>query len=215
MTSRAYQSAPSPAFPPPGPSPGPLPASFVPETCAVPRFAPLRVRGGRFGVWRAARRRGRAVAAGLAAAAAVVAVSGVRGPAAGADPAAGAVRAGRTGPPAVPARQAARDLVSAPVRIADGATVRLLRPGDRVDVIAAPAAPAGASAEDGGPEARIVVTGARVAAVPRAAEGEGGPPDGPHGPAGGGALLVLAVPRAAAPGLVAASATSHLAVVLC
>ncbi|WP_374982746.1 hypothetical protein [Streptomyces fradiae] len=31
----------------------------------------------------------------------------------------------------------------------------------------------------------------------------------------GGALLVLTVPRAAAPGLVAAAATSRLAVVLC
>jgi hypothetical protein len=28
-------------------------------------------------------------------------------------------------------------MVTAPVRIADGATVRLLRPGDRVDVVAA------------------------------------------------------------------------------
>ncbi|WP_308407735.1 RcpC/CpaB family pilus assembly protein [Streptomyces somaliensis] len=106
--------------------------------------------------------------------------------------------------------------MSAPVRIADGAAVRLLRPGDRVDVIAVPAAPADAPAEDGGPGVRTVVAGARVAAVPGAAREGDGPPDDPHGPAGtgSGALLVLAVPRPAAPDLVAASSTSHLAVVL-
>jgi Flp pilus assembly protein CpaB len=108
--------------------------------------------------------------------------------------------------------------VSAPVRIADGATVRLLRPGDRVDVIAAPVTPAGTSAEDGGPKARTVAFGARVTAVPRAEE-EGGRPDGldglPEVGQSGGALLVLAVSRTVAADLVAAAAASRLAVVLC
>ncbi|WP_308403921.1 RcpC/CpaB family pilus assembly protein [Streptomyces sudanensis] len=190
----------------------------MPETCAVPRFAPLRVRGGRFGLWRIVRRPRRAVAAGLVVTAAALAASAVRGPAAGSDPAAPAVAA-RPGPPAVPTapgRPGGRDLVSAPVRIADGATVRLLRPGDRVDVIAVPVPPAGTPAEGDGPGARTAVAGARVEAVPRTPQ-EGGLPDDPDGLAGtgaGSALLVLAVPRPAAPGLVAAAATSHLAVVL-
>ncbi|KOX29074.1 hypothetical protein ADL06_12965 [Streptomyces sp. NRRL F-6491] len=94
----------------------------------------------------------------------------------------------------------AAPLVSAPVRIADAATVRLLRPGDRVDVIAAPHAPPGG---DGG--ARVVASGARVAEVPRA-DGDG--PDG-------GALVVLSVPRATAATLAGAGVTSRLAVTVC
>ncbi|MEU7568537.1 RcpC/CpaB family pilus assembly protein [Streptomyces fradiae] len=183
------------------------------------------------------------MAAGLAMTAAALAASGLRepvpevGPEARRAVGAVAVAGGSPGAAEKPARSAS-EVVSAPVRIADGATVRLLRPGDRVDVIAAPDTPAGSSAEGGGPQARVVVSGARVAAVPRAEsaggagrphlpegeyphlpEGEGDPPDGVDAVDGagwsGGALLVLAVPRAAAPGLVAASATSRLAVVLC
>ncbi|MFI1470649.1 hypothetical protein [Streptomyces wuyuanensis] len=106
------------------------------------------------------------------------------------------------------------DIVSAPVRIADAETVRLLEPGDRVDVIAAPREPAGTAFGRGagtggasrtGPDARIIVTGARVARVPRAAEGFGD----------GGALIVLAVPRPVATELAGAGATSRLAVTLC
>ncbi|QEV12662.1 hypothetical protein CP974_12295 [Streptomyces fradiae ATCC 10745 = DSM 40063] len=233
--------APSPSRSP-APSPS-TPPSAVPETCAVPRFAPVRVRGGRYAWARGVRRGRRAVAAGLAMTAAALAASGLREPAPEVGPearrAVGAVTVAG-GPPGAaekPARPAP-EVVSAPVRIADGATVRLLRPGDRVDVIAAPHTPAGSSAEGGGPPARVVVSGARVAAVPGAEsadgaghphhraggypglpEGEGDPPDGVDAFDGtgqsGGALLVLAVPRAAAPGLVAASATSRLAVVLC
>ncbi|MER7815689.1 hypothetical protein [Streptomyces sp. NPDC096153] len=104
--------------------------------------------------------------------------------------------------------------MSAPVRIADAETVRLLEPGDRVDVIAAPGPPAtgtafGRSTGGGGartgPDARIIVTGARVAEVPGAAEGF----------QDGGALIVLAVPRPVATALAGAATTSRLAVTLC
>ncbi|CAL9442576.1 hypothetical protein [Streptomyces sp. enrichment culture] len=231
----------------------------------MPQFAPLRVSGGRSGLWRAVPRRRRAVAAGLAMTAAALAASGFRE--AGVDVGqqarqVDAVAAGARppGPTAVPVRgpaagrRASPQMVSVPVRIADAATVRLLRPGDRVDVIAVPVTPAGTAAETGGPEARVVAAGASVTAVPGAADaartgpGAGGDPvpdgrflpgggsgravdtvpaeeeegDPPHGldelgDAGqsGGALLVLAVPRTAAADVVAAAATSRLAVVLC
>lgn len=172
--------------------------SFVPETCTVPQFAPLRVRGGRFRLRRAVRRRRRAMAAGLAMTAAALAASGFREPLAQ-EPRAAAVTTRPVPTPAPP-------LVSAPVRIADGETVRLLRPGDRVDVIAAPLTPAGVP-PDGGPEARVVARGARVTDVPRLNSGAG------H--SSGGALLVLAVPRATATELAAAGANSRLAVTLC
>ncbi|CAL9294688.1 hypothetical protein SUDANB25_02380 [Streptomyces sp. SudanB25_2051] len=236
----------------------------------MPQFAPLRVRDGRFRLRRTAWNRRRAAAAGLAMTAAALAASGLREAGSGAGPEARrvvdpvAVRAAPPGSAATPVgaprpgRRASPDVVAVPVRIADGATVRLLRPGDRVDVIAVPFAPAGTAADDGGPAARVVATGARVRAVPGAGQrpggasgaaegsarpwdastdgvgsvpagegdgsvpamgGEGNPPDplDAWGDAGqsGGALLVLAVPRTAAAGLVAAAATSRLAVVLC
>ncbi|CAL9446829.1 hypothetical protein [Streptomyces sp. enrichment culture] len=218
----------------------------------MPQFAPLRVRDGRFRLRRTAWNRRRAAAAGLAMTAAALAASGLREAGSGAGPEARrvvdpvAVRAAPPGSAATPVgaprpgRRASPDVVAVPVRIADGATVRLLRPGDRVDVIAVPFAPAGTAADDGGPAARVVATGVRVRAVPGAGAdagagqrpggasgagsvpamgGEGNPPDplDAWGDAGqsGGALLVLAVPRTAAAGLVAAAATSRLAVVLC
>ena len=85
-------------------------------------------------------------------------------------------------------------MVTAPVRIADAATVRLLRPGDRVDVIAA---------DSGGGEARVVAAGARVTRVPDV------------DPTESGALLVLSVPRPTAARLAGAGATSRLVVTLC
>ncbi|WP_411293779.1 RcpC/CpaB family pilus assembly protein [Streptomyces kunmingensis] len=99
--------------------------------------------------------------------------------------------------------------VSAPVRIADAGAVRLLRPGDRVDVVAARA--------DGGPGVRVLASGARVASVPEessvpeenAAAGRPGEPM-----AGGGSLVVLSVGRATAVRLAGAGATSRLAVTL-
>ena len=84
------------------------------------------------------------------------------------------------------------ETVTAPVRITDGATVRMLRPGDRVDVIAA----------DGG-AAKVVAAGARVARVPDVDLTESG------------ALLLLSVPRSTAARLAGAGVTSRLAVTLC
>ncbi|WP_329875534.1 hypothetical protein [Streptomyces sp. SP18CS02] len=159
----------------------------------MPQFAPLRVRGGRHRLRHAVRRGRRALAAGLAVTAAVLAASGMPG-ADGAGASAGA------GPRAAPSRARPVEVVSAPVRIADGATVRLLRPGDRVDVIAATDSP---TRHDDG--VRVVVAGARVAAIPEAA---GASTDG-------GALIVLSVPRTTAAELAGAGTTSRLAVTLC
>jgi Flp pilus assembly protein CpaB len=88
--------------------------------------------------------------------------------------------------------------VSAPVRIADGATVRLLQPGDRVDVIAAEESALGG-------DARVVARAARVTKVPEPADGV----------SEGGALIVLSVPRSTAARLAGAGATARLAVTLC
>nr|WP_260333560.1 hypothetical protein [Streptomyces sp. REN17] len=165
----------------------------VPGTCEVPHFAPVRVRGGRYGVRRLVRCRGRAVAAGLAMTAAALVAAGP-GDAVERD----------TGPPAVrPVADSVRErsrsveMVTAPVRIADGAAVRLLRAGDRVDVVAAE--PSGA----GG--ARVVARGARVTRVPESADDA----------AEAGGLVVLAVPRGTAARLAGAGTTSRLAVTLC
>lgn len=209
----------------------------------MPPFAPVRVRGGRYGLRRAVRRRRRALAAGLAMTAAALAASGFRGPAAPGRPTpesahavavtapapdrppfaadrqrAGSVRvAARPGPRGrAPGRTA---LVSAPVRIADAETVRLLSPGDRVDVIAAPVTAPGTAAEDGGPPARVVASGVRVTEVPRPedapAHGAGTGNEWADGGTVGGALVVVAVPRPTATALAAAAATSRLAVTLC
>ncbi len=84
-------------------------------------------------------------------------------------------------------------MVAAPVRIADAATVRLLRSGDRVDVIAS----------DGRGQGRVVAAGARVSAVPDSGGTEPG------------ALVVLSVPRPTAARLAGAGITARLAVTLC
>ncbi|WP_369144751.1 hypothetical protein [Streptomyces sp. R44] len=166
-------------------------SSSVPAPCTVPAFEPLRVRGARHRLRRALRRGRRAPALLLALTAGALAVADM-GAAPGAPP------------PSAPARArppAAAPLVSAPVRIADAATVRLLRPGDRVDVIAAaPNSPLG-----GEGEARVVATGARVAEVPRPGETR----------SDGGALVVLSVPRPTAAALAGAGVTSQLAVTVC
>ncbi|GAA0654210.1 hypothetical protein GCM10009535_36040 [Streptomyces thermocarboxydovorans] len=116
-----------------------------------------------------------------------------RTPASRAAPAATGERA-----PARAARTAAA-MVTAPVRISDAATVRLLRPGDRVDVIAAEETATGG-------EARVVARGARVSEVPEPVA---------EGPEESGALVVLSVPRPVAAELAGASATARLAVTLC
>ncbi|MFF1480973.1 hypothetical protein ACFVYD_26060 [Streptomyces sp. NPDC058301] len=182
-----------PSSPAPAPAPAPL---------GVPVFPPLRVRGGQNRLRRAVRRRRRALAAGLAVAAAVLTASGAHGSGRPDPGAAGVAGPGAHGPVAPrPARKAAAvEVVSAPVRIADAETVRLLRPGDRVDVIAAADSPSG-----GASPARVVASGARVTDVPR-----------PRGPSSDeGALVVLSVPRATATTLAGAGATSRLVVTWC
>ncbi|MFE6592634.1 hypothetical protein [Streptomyces sp. NPDC057781] len=188
--------------PSPLPLPPPLPLPLgtdAPPTCEVPHFAPVRVRGGRHLLHRLVRHRRRAVAAGLAVTAAALVVAGPH-------PGAGARDTQRArGHPATdtetatePAdrRHGAR-LVTAPVRIADAATVRLLGPGDRVDVVAA--------GDGGADDASVIARGALVAEVPEPIDGT----------AAGGALVVVSVPRATAHRLVGASALSRLAVTLC
>lgn len=144
------------------------------------------------------------MAAGLALTAAALAVTGFGG--SGGRDGDGVTGPGAVGATAGAARTdgTARErasppvrLVSAPVRIADAATVRLLRPGDRVDVIAS----AGT-----GTDARVLAKSARVAQVPQPSAG---------GPVESGALIVLSVPRAAAAKLAGAGASAGLAVVLC
>ncbi|MER7462923.1 hypothetical protein [Streptomyces sp. NPDC097981] len=162
----------------------------APSTCPparpVPAFPPLRVGRGGDRLRRAVRRRRRAASAGLAVLAAALAVVG------GTE--AQASR-GAAAPPEVKPPPAAVRWVSAPVRIADAATVRLLRPGNRVDVVAA---------ERAGPP-RVVAAGARVVEVPDPGKGVGD----------GGALVVLSVPRDTARDLVGAGAVARLAVTLC
>ncbi|MFG2329457.1 RcpC/CpaB family pilus assembly protein [Streptomyces sp. NPDC048604] len=173
------------------------PAGYLPHVPApgtVPQFPPVRVRGGRRRLPRTPRRGRRTPAAILATAAAALAATGTVSTVSAESPADRAALAReKRKPPAV-------RLVSAPVRIADAATVRLLRPGDRVDVIAAANSPTGEETD-----ARVIATSARVAGVPRAGETR---PDG-------GALVVLSVPRSTATALAGASATSRLAVTLC
>ncbi|WUG25150.1 hypothetical protein OG912_20570 [Streptomyces sp. NBC_00464] len=176
-----------PASPPP-PAPAPPP-------CGVPPFPPLRVRGGsghrlRRAVWR----QRRAMAAGLALTAAALAASGLGGGKGEAGGGGGAAHATGTAHRRVspPVRQ-----VSAPVRIADAETVRLLRPGDRVDVIAS---------EGAGSDSRVLAKGARVTQVPSVSA---------EGSAENGALIVLSVPRATATALAGAGISAGFAVILC
>ncbi|MFG3550320.1 RcpC/CpaB family pilus assembly protein [Streptomyces sp. NPDC047725] len=178
--------------------PSPLPpGADAPPTCEVPHFAPVRVRGGSHRLHRLVRHRRRAVAAGLAVTAAALV-------AAGPLPGAGAQDGGRArGHPVTDRareRQAPRP-VAAPVRIADAGTVRLLSPGDRVDVVAS---------EDGA-GASVIARGARVVEVPEPVAGAAGDGVSP----GAGALVVLSVPPATAHRLVGAGARARLAVVLC
>lgn len=191
-----------PTPPPPRPSTSAFPSAPpfpapVPAPCGVGPFGPLRVRGGGADRLRSMlRRQRRAAAAGLALAGAALATTGLSS----AD--------GGAGPPDAPPgtdRPSVR-LVSAPVRIADPETVRLLRPGDRVDVIAV---------GDEGGDARVVARGARVAKVPHTAVGPGDHTvDGAdaRSGAGAGALVVFSVERTTATALLGAGASGRLAV---
>ncbi|SER44475.1 hypothetical protein SAMN04487983_101696 [Streptomyces sp. yr375] len=210
------------------------PGTDAPATCEVPSFAPVRVRGGRYRLQRLVRSRRRALAIGLAVTAAALVAAGpltgdpARGyPGAGAGEGGDASRSSRVraqtsvGAPA-PAPRAV-EKVTVPVRIADAATVRLLRPGDRVDVIAVEQAALGGgggmagmgSAGDVGGEARVVARRALVTKVPELLDAPvsvgavGG-----AGTADGGALIVLSVPRSTGARLAGASATARLAVTL-
>ncbi|MHB9861101.1 hypothetical protein [Streptomyces sp. YIM S03343] len=185
-----------PVFRPTASSPRP-PGTDVPPTSEIPLFPPVRVRGGWYGFQRLVRRCAPILAAGPAVAAAALLATGPR---------AGTEAHPRVPVPGRPVAEAARQRpaaspparpVAAPVRIADAATVRLLRPGDRVDIIAAEGPAAGA-------DAHVIARGARVAKVPEAVD------DGESG-----ALVVLSVPRSTAARLVGASATARLAVTLC
>ncbi|MFF2960509.1 hypothetical protein ACFVT1_16700 [Streptomyces sp. NPDC057963] len=152
-------------------------------------------------------RQRRSMAAALTLAAAALAATGLGGgggsgvggdsaQGAGAGTEAGTGAGGGAGEAPERARGPA-PLVSAPVRIADAGTVRLLRPGDRVDVIAS---------ERSGADARMLAKGARVADVPQA-PAEGSTEDG--------ALIVLSVPRSTAASLAGAGIWARLAVTLC
>ncbi|WP_327290720.1 hypothetical protein [Streptomyces sp. NBC_01198] len=119
------------------------------------------------------------------------------------DPATHAPAAGRG------VRDAADEIVKAPVRITDAAAVRLLQPGDRVDVLAA---------------ARVVASAVPVVAVPEQPDGQVAPAASaesdlpsaaPDAGTAGGALVVLAVPRRIAAALSGAAVSSPLAVSLC
>ncbi|MFE2703285.1 hypothetical protein ACFXI6_09870 [Streptomyces mirabilis] len=186
----------------PGTDPVRPPGVDAPPIREVPQFAPVHVRGGRYGLRRLTRHKRRAVAAGLAVTAAALVAAGpgdagrARGHPTAAPPSTSASTPMSSSSPSPTASVRGRDAVetvAAPVRIADAATVRLLRPGDRVDVIAA----------DGGSEGRVVAAGARVAEVPDFAATESG------------ALVVLSVPRATAARLAGAGTTARLAVTLC
>ncbi len=165
------------------------------------------------------RRQRRAAAAGLALAGAALATTGLGG---------GDGEAHSAQAPPDSGRASVR-LVSAPVRIADPETVRLLRPGDRVDVIAVGGV---------GDEARVVARGARVAKVPGAPAGvdTGRPGAGARADGvvaaemsdvpdasevsevsdatvpGAGALVVLSVERSTATALLGAGVSGRLAV---
>jgi Flp pilus assembly protein CpaB len=90
-------------------------------------------------------------------------------------------------------------LVAVPVRIGDPGAVRLLRVGDRVDLLAAD--------PQGGSSARVVGSDVPVLSIPRAVE------DSP-GLTNGGALVVVGVPDDSVGALAQAGVSSFLSVVL-
>ncbi|MEE1938433.1 RcpC/CpaB family pilus assembly protein [Streptomyces sp. TRM 70361] len=201
----------------------------------MPEFEPVRTGRGLLGPLRTAGRGRRAVAVSLAAAATVAVAWAPRGgPGGESAPSALRPAAERApappAPPVPPASASARSSpghggdtaaeVEAPVRIPDAAVVRLLRPGDRVDVLATAVDGTAAGVPADRP-ARTVARNVRVAAVPGPGPDEPGSGDsGASGLSGAsgeeaGALVVLSVPRPVAARLAGAAAHSRLAVVLC
>jgi hypothetical protein len=172
--------------------------------CTVPDLTPVRAGGcGRRRMRRILHGRRRITAAGLAVAAAAMAASAPRADGGGetragpepdtASASSAAAPKGRGHSSSRPRPSAA---VAAPVRIADADTVRLLHPGDTVDVIAG---------SDASSPARVIAKGVRVDRVPESAEG--GSADG--------ALVVLRVPRRTETALAGAAVSTRLAVTLC
>ncbi len=88
-------------------------------------------------------------------------------------------------------------LVAVPVRVADAGAVRLLRVGDRVDLLATDADGAGST---------LVAADAPVVALPRSGSADGG--------LVGGGLVVVAVPETVSRVLARSAVTSVLSVVL-
>ncbi|MBD3933308.1 hypothetical protein IF129_17340 [Streptomyces chumphonensis] len=231
----------------------PDPPTDVPPTATVPSFPPVRAGGLlRHRLRTGLRRARRTAAAGLGAAAVLLVALGPPGgddrPRAGdggrpSDAGDRAVAVGAAGSVAGASAEAGDGrppddaLVRAPVRLADPGVVRLLKPGDRVDVLAGPAPESpGADASAATGSADVLATRARVVAVPDPgvpdSEGSATPsvPGGAlawdgvaEGAAGGvaptlagsGALVVLSVPRSIAAHLVGRAAEgSPLAVTL-
>lgn len=161
---------------------------------SVPDFPPVPQPRGRHRR-RLLRRRRRPFAASLAITAAALAAAVPRGearPERPGAPAAGASEGPDRGQGQEPDPPVAAPVLM-PVRIADPAAARLLRPGDEVDVLATPT-PRAAGGRTAPARARVVARHARVAELP------------------GGSLLVLAVTPRVAAELAAAAATSELAV---
>ena len=116
-------------------------------------------------------------------------------------------------------------IVAAPVRLADPGEAALLKPGDRVDVLAASAVSndPDPNKTDGGASAaaRLIASSAQVIVVPNASEsiksggllGGGGSRSG-SSPLDGGSMIVLAVDPATAAALAGAATRSRLSVVL-
>ncbi|TMR01853.1 Flp pilus assembly protein CpaB [Actinomadura soli] len=128
------------------------------------------------------------------------------------SPAAGRVLAGpmRRGEPLTDARVVGAALlrgygpgtVAAPVRVADADAARLLRPGDRIDVLTTPARPDPLEGPHQQGPARIVVSAVPVVAIPPPSEGR----------AEEGALVVLATDRAQAAALAGTGAPLSLTI---
>ena len=96
-------------------------------------------------------------------------------------------------------------LVAAPVRIADAASVRLVRAGDIVDVLAAGIEANGSATS----AARLVATATPVLTIPPVADGPLGTTD-----TGAGALVVVVTSSETAARLAAAAVTDRLSLVI-
>ncbi len=127
------------------------------------------------------------------------------------------------GPSLLAALARGPDVVAVPIRFADAGVAALLRPGDRVDVLAAPAdgastagaSTAGAGADPalpGPPAARTVAEDVLVVLVAGAPSGAAADPGLDAGSAapGDGALVVVACSRSVAAVLAAAGAADRL-----